>query len=192
MNENTIQYYSQIGQDKFVLDTLKHKRNGFFVDIGTGPPRHLSNTYTLETQFDWTGIGIDIKDASEDENIHKDDPDYKKLRPNTHYVIENALNIDYSKLFKQYNAPKIIDYLTIDIDPPELSLECLFLVPINEYRFSTITFETDEYRMQENFANKSREYLKKNNYMLVNSVNRQDDFYISYELYTELTGKSPC
>ena len=48
--------YSQSGQDAFVLSYFKHKRNGFFVDIGANDGVDLSNTYYLEKKLGWKGI----------------------------------------------------------------------------------------------------------------------------------------
>ena len=54
-------YYSQLGQDKWLIENLfNRKRNGFFVECGCSDCKKISNTYTLETEFGWDGIGIDI------------------------------------------------------------------------------------------------------------------------------------
>ena len=47
---------SQLRQDIFVLCTLDFKRNGFFVEFGATNGVDLSNSYLLETEFNWTGI----------------------------------------------------------------------------------------------------------------------------------------
>jgi FkbM family methyltransferase len=51
--------YSQLGQDLEVLKTLNNKRNGYFIEIGANDGIQLSNTYLLETMYDWTGICIE-------------------------------------------------------------------------------------------------------------------------------------
>lgn len=48
--------FSQIQQDRWVLDELKDKRGGFFVEIGAFDGKTHSNTYLLETEYSWTGI----------------------------------------------------------------------------------------------------------------------------------------
>jgi hypothetical protein len=40
-------YYGQIQQDKFVLNVLKNKKNGFFVEIGSYDPILINNSYIL-------------------------------------------------------------------------------------------------------------------------------------------------
>ena len=37
--------YSQLGQDIFVLNELREKKEGFFIEIGAGDGLYLSNTY---------------------------------------------------------------------------------------------------------------------------------------------------
>lgn len=48
--------YSEAGQDLFALFALNDKRGGFFVDFGAGNGILNSNSYLLETEFDWSGI----------------------------------------------------------------------------------------------------------------------------------------
>ncbi|WP_026606526.1 FkbM family methyltransferase [Methylocapsa acidiphila] len=48
---------SQCGQDVFVIDKVFHrKRDGFFLEIGGGDGKYLSNTLILEADFRWRGI----------------------------------------------------------------------------------------------------------------------------------------
>ena len=47
---------SQIGQDLNVINFYKEKKNGFFIEIGANDGIYLSNTYLLETQYNWKGI----------------------------------------------------------------------------------------------------------------------------------------
>ena len=48
--------YSQLGQDLEVLSFYKNKQNGYFVEIGASDGIKLSNTYLLETKYNWKGI----------------------------------------------------------------------------------------------------------------------------------------
>ena len=47
---------SQLRQDLFVLSEMNFKKNGFFVDFGATNGFDLSNSYLLETKFNWNGI----------------------------------------------------------------------------------------------------------------------------------------
>jgi FkbM family methyltransferase len=47
---------AQLFQDLLVMFLMQGKRNGFFVECGTGDGINLSNTFLLEKQLQWTGI----------------------------------------------------------------------------------------------------------------------------------------
>ena len=133
-------FYSQIGQDRIVLKYLKNKKNGTFVDIGCGFPKHINNTYLLENTFDWNGVSVDLIMYSEQDESTWNDCRKTKL------ILNDALTINYLNLFKDNNLPINIDYLSMDLEPPDLSLECLFKIPFDEYQFNIITFEVDKNR----------------------------------------------
>jgi FkbM family methyltransferase len=48
--------YSQLGQDLEVVRFYNNKQNGFFIEVGANDGIYLSNTYLLETQYNWKGI----------------------------------------------------------------------------------------------------------------------------------------
>lgn len=50
--------YSQHGEDNILINILKYKKNGFFIDIGSHHPFRFSNTYKLY-KMGWSGINID-------------------------------------------------------------------------------------------------------------------------------------
>jgi FkbM family methyltransferase len=47
---------SQLGQDLEVLNFYNNKERGFFIEIGASDGIKLSNTYLLETRYNWRGI----------------------------------------------------------------------------------------------------------------------------------------
>lgn len=50
-------------QFRFVIDFFKHKKNGFFIEMGAADGILASNTYQLEKNYGWDGILIEpIKD----------------------------------------------------------------------------------------------------------------------------------
>ena len=51
--------HSQLGQDLEILKTFKNKTNGFFIEIGASDGINLSNTYLLETKYNWKGICVE-------------------------------------------------------------------------------------------------------------------------------------
>ena len=50
---------SELYQDLFVLSEHRFKHDGFFVEIGVGNGKRISNTYLLEKEFGWRGILVE-------------------------------------------------------------------------------------------------------------------------------------
>jgi hypothetical protein len=171
-------FYSQIGQDRIVLKYLKNKQNGSFVDIGCGFPKYINNTYILESEFNWNGVSVDLHRYSETDGLEWDNCRSTKL------VLHDALTLNYSDIFKENNLPINIDYLSLDLEPPDLSLECLFKIPFDEYYFNIITFEVDKNREgDEKRINESRTLLTSKGYTLIGSLcYGQDDVYLHNSL----------
>src|SRR6185295_15022196 len=51
--------YSQHDEELIIRDFFQDSREGFFVDVGCAWPKKDSNTYYLEAELGWSGIGID-------------------------------------------------------------------------------------------------------------------------------------
>ncbi len=52
-------YISHIGQDRWVAETLNHKRCGFFLDFGGFDGLMHSNTFYLERFLNWRGVLVE-------------------------------------------------------------------------------------------------------------------------------------
>lgn len=129
--------YAQVCQDRFALNLIGN--NGYFLDIGCGWD-HLginSNTILLE-EHGWSGIGIDG-----DKTQFSRRQSYTTSFDKTKLVLGMLPNINLLEVLKSLNAPKIIDYVSIDTDPSSMvSLVCF---PFDEYEFKVLTFEHDKY-----------------------------------------------
>ena len=165
--EKIEQSYSQALQDMFVLAATDGKENGIFLEIGAYHPTSLSNTYLLEKLFGWDGVGIDISmiygwEAERTASL----------------VITDATMLDYKSFLDMYSKFKgcagRIDYLQIDIEPSTNTFKCLKRMPLDQYRFSVITYETDVYdtaipkETLESIRTESRHILGGYGYILVN------------------------
>ena len=53
------QWFSQYRQDEVVIHLLKEKRMGYFVDLASNDAIRISNTYALETYYQWTGLCLE-------------------------------------------------------------------------------------------------------------------------------------
>ena len=156
--ENIENNWSQSMQDMFVLSMLNGKRNGVYVEIGADQPRVISNSYLLEKDFDWAGVSFELDG---DKVIY-----FNSIRRNK-CLCEDATTYDYKFLFEDRNFPKQIDYLQLDIDPAEGTLAALKTLPLDDYRFSVITYETDVYSSGADIQDEQIEILESHGYQLV-------------------------
>ena len=175
----------QAEQDKFVLNVLKEKRNGYFLEIGSNHPININNSFLLETKYDWKGIMVEYNPSFL--------PLYEMFRPNSIHVINDATIIDYKSVFENNNVPSIFDYLQIDLEANNGStiktLEKLDNEIFDAYKFATVTFEHDIWHT--NFDNtrlKSRDIFKKRGYVSVfEDVNNGFDYpYEDWYVHPEL------
>lgn len=168
------EFYSQAGQDIFVLSVLNGKKGGIFLEIGASHPQIISNTFLLEKKFDWSGIQIEL-----DEKLAKQCISERK----TNVICQDATTVDYEKIFLEY---KEIDYLSLDIDGIP-TLQVLERLPLDRYKIKVITFEHDFYRVGDEVRAKSREILEKFGYFRIcsnvaNGNNLFEDWYINIDL----------
>ena len=166
--------YSQSMQDMFVLSVLNGKSNGVYVEIGADKPRVINNSYLLESQYNWTGVSFEIE---------KDKVDYFNSIRKNECICADATKFDYKNLFDERKYPKQIDYLQLDCDPPQITLECLKKLPLEEYRFSVITFETDLYAGGQEVQKEQWEILSSLGYQRVvknikNEGNPYEDWWV--------------
>ena len=178
-------YLGQANQDKFVLNILKEKRNGYFLEIGSNHPININNTFLLEKHYDWKGIMVEFQQSFL--NL------YEKHRPNSIHIINDAQIVDYKTIFENNNMPVSFDYLQIDLEVTNGStlktLQKLDSDIFDTYKFATVTFEHDIYNS--NFANtrlESRDIFNKRGYIRVfedinnQGVNPYEDWYVHPDL----------
>ena len=182
-------YLGQATQDKFVLNILKEKKNGIFLEIGSNHPIHISNTYLLESKYDWKGIMVEFQPQFL--------PLYEEHRKNSFYVIDDATKLDYNFYFNQYNMPTSFDYLQIDLEVNNGStiqtLEKLDNEVFDKYKFATVTFEHDIYNRHfdnvtfDNTRSKSRDIFKKRGYVCVfEDINHDNNPYEDWYVHPDL------
>ena len=148
--------YSQAKQDLFVLEQTQYKKNGTFLDIGCAEPTIINNTFLLEKEYNWYGIGIDIRDFNDQWKIRK-----------SKFIKENALTINYDEILKEISVNNRMDYLSLDLEPPEITYEALKILISSKFRFSVITYEHDEYRGYSHIKENSRKLFQEMNYILI-------------------------
>jgi len=160
--------YSQAFQDMFILSLLNGKRNGLYLEIGAQEPFFQNNTALLETEYDWKGISIEIR-----EDLCNM---FRQQRKNS-IICQDATTIDYTYLLDEFGKGNIFDYLQIDCEPSKTTFEILLMIPFEKYKFAIITYEHDHYvDMTNSYRNKSREYLESKGYKLVVTNVSANDF----------------
>ena len=192
--------YSQINQDKDVIDYYKYKKNGYFVDIGATDGINISNTYLLEKKYDWGGICVEPNDKFYNKLINNrschtdnsllfserglefnfsDSGEYGGITDyiDKHLSAKNNPQIKkttetLNNILNKYNAPNYIDFLSLDTEGSEL--EILKGVDLNKYKFGFIALEHNNVEPK---RTKIREYLESFGYSYFKE-NNWDDYYI--------------
>jgi hypothetical protein len=101
-------YSSQLGQDVIVDRYLNGQRDGYFVDLGACWYQNMNNSYFFEKERGWKGVAIEFDNTFT--------PGWSENRPNTVHIVTDATKVDYEKLYIENNFPKMIDYLSIDLE----------------------------------------------------------------------------
>jgi hypothetical protein len=166
--------------NSFALRFCGDKENGTYVEVGSSDWLHFNNTYMLEKEFGWTGVGIEIEEHYVE--------GHKKNRSNP-CILGDATTFNWDKYFEENNFPKQIDHLSIDTDTSNLL--SLMNIPLSRYRFSTIVVESRESSnlaldIDQVVKRVQREILARYNYTLVGS-GYTDDFWID-NTYLKLQG----
>ena len=191
-NAHKIHGFSQFGQDCFV-DKILDTDEGFFLDIGAGishqsvdstPIHSMSNTYWLEQERKWTGIGIDYDEAYI--NAARQSRSCKLLCAD---LMENNIN----DLLEQNDSPKNIDYLSFDVDDAQGKV--FSELDFSKYQFRVITYEHNLFRGNTEEQKVSRATFKALGYKLLfgnvgymneNGIWTQEaveDWYVDAELF---------
>ena len=171
--ENIKKNYSRHFQDMFVLSLLDGKKNGTFVEIGSGHPELFNNTLLLEKEFGWKGISID--------NSERMCYQFSRNR-STSIILANASEINYGQLFKQSCLEPYIDFLRINAEGA--SIEALKKIPFDNYKFATIQFQHNACWWGDEFRQESRKILSKVGYILhvpdvaVNEKHAYEDWWV--------------
>jgi hypothetical protein len=178
---------SQSGQDLFVLYCTKFKKNGTYLEIGSWKPKFGNNTYLLETQYNWEGFMVE-----HDKSLLEE---YKLVRPNSYYLMNDATQINFLDELQKVSFPKDIDYLQIDLEINNRStlttLENLDTQILDIYKFAVVTFEHDVYASNKYYNSddlydtriKSRTIFENRGYFRVfsdvkNDGNPFEDWYV--------------
>jgi len=170
--------YSQVWQDIFALVVNDAKRDGTFLEIGGAQPFIGNNTWLLEEKYNWSGVSVEL-----DQELCSM---WEGQRPNTELICGDALEIPWDDL----DLPSKMDYLSFDLEPPEVTLEVLKKFPLDKYQFNCITYEHDMYRQWGDVIG-HRDIFSKHGYDLVgfqihNGPCCMEDWYVHESIPNEI------
>lgn len=123
--------------------------NGTYIEIGSQKPIQRSNTVALE-RLGWRGFGLEL-----DTRHQPFWPDERK----NHIYWEDATTFDYWKAAKEQGLPERINFLQVDIEPPENTFTALKKAVESGLIFDYIAFEHDLYCQPVNYDLIATEYL---------------------------------
>lgn len=149
-------WHSQAWQDRFVAAALP-RECGVFVDIGAGHPLNGSNTAYLECERGWKGLLCDRQWAHE----------LARWRETRNMVFSDALDVEWGKVLPTLARDGWIDYLSLDLEPPILTLQVLASLPLQSVRFKVATIEHDVYRGNQSIRAAIRGIMLTHGYELV-------------------------
>jgi len=160
---------SQLGQDYVALASSGRKLNGFFVEFGAVDGVKLSNTFLLEKSFGWTGILAEpnprfFEELSRSRSASLDNRAVGPETGQTVQFLDAGLNsslysmrdtgswadvgpthevetVSLRDLLRHHNAPRTIDFLSIDTEGNEFATLAAF--DFSEYEIFFICVESN-------------------------------------------------
>jgi hypothetical protein len=162
-------WFSQYRQDEMVSKLLRGKEGGYFIDLAANDPVRISNTYALETYFDWNGLciepnptywtGLSYRKCHVVAAIigHKTMEEisfrYPRSKAPQGGIIGNQFDNKSDKwneghprytvslidVFTKFQVPAVIDYISLDVEGAEDLVMTSF--PFHRYRFNIMTVE---------------------------------------------------
>lgn len=154
---------SQVGQDKTIVDIFNGKNKGYFVDLASNDAIALSNTLALE-RFNWTGLCIEpnpmyikgyfhrkcqlimaVVGPMEDEVVSfKFDNTWAGGIVGNEFDNKGGGNelihtVSVEKILTDFQAPSVIDYMSLDIEGAEAWAFQTF--PWDKFTFLVLTIE---------------------------------------------------
>jgi FkbM family methyltransferase len=92
-------YVSQHGQDKWVIDYFNFKKDGYFIDLAAGDGVFISNTYLLEKELNWKGICVEANNNT-----------FEQLQKNRSVICDNNCILDDISSVEFINTTKITEW----------------------------------------------------------------------------------
>ena len=171
-----LEWFSQAGQDEVIMSLLRGKEGGYFIDLAANDATHLSNTFVLETKYQWKGICIEPNpqywenlvyrtncqivaavvggERMEEVHFRFDAGDHGGIvgsgfdnGPKFKSQSQVRYTVTLEEILTKFHAPQHIDYLSLDVEGAEEFIMEKF--PFHKYRISIMTTERPSASLQE-------------------------------------------
>jgi len=140
---------AQCEQDSLVLKLLNSKVGGYFIDLAANDYKHISNSYSLEKYYNWSGICIEPNPQYMEGILSNRkcklvvNPVYSRANEIVKFQLSGHesgivgedmdnklsqpsdvefLTVTLEAVLKQLNAPHVIDYFSLDVEGGEFSV----------------------------------------------------------------------
>ncbi len=165
-------FYHDLYNDLFYKNVIfPNKRNGYFVEVGALNGLLMSQSYIFEKQLDWNGIVVEPNPVWKDELIlHRncnisaeaisdkkgkmvfecrEIPSFSGLKTSANeFRISDIVDefeietITLTDLFDKFNAPEILDWVSIDTEGAEIGILKQYFLENKKYKINFLNFET--------------------------------------------------
>ena len=162
-------WFSQYRQDEIVSKLLHGKRGGYFIDLAANDAVRLSNTYALETHFGWKGLCLEpnpiywtglsyrkcdvVAAIVGNRTMEEISFRFPRSKAPKGGILGGSFDnksdqwneghprftVSLLEVFQKFHVPKIIDYISLDIEGAEDLVMSSF--PFVKYRFNVMTVE---------------------------------------------------
>lgn len=214
---NGLHRHSQYQQDETVIDILRGKIGGYFIDLAANDAAYLSNTLLLEQKYGWRGLCIEpnpdyvttfvgrkcqllqaAAGAKDGQGVNftyhegwggvvHKDFDNKQAGERT----VELRTVSLETIFRDMNVPSVIDYMSLDIEGAEEWVLSTF--PWHRYTFCTLSIERPDESLIKLLEQKGYIYI-------CDHGNYEDKFFVHSSLpnlsevkqkYGQLVGSPP-
>ncbi len=175
-------FYSQAGQDEWIVNFFNSKREGFFLDIGAHNGIDINNTFFLEKELGWNGICVEadpkifqsltknrkceciniaVSDIEGEINFISDGFSSRESNSAESILIKTQT---LKNILNSCQSPKVIDYMSLDIEGMEL--KALRGFPFDEYQILTMTVEHNLYTGKLEYKKEIQDFLLSRGYSI--------------------------
>jgi len=172
--------YSQAKQEDWVIEYFNEKREGYFLDIGALDGIQSNNTYVLEKKYKWAGLCVEpyyihlpvlraTRENIVEKGIYSSKGSFKFSAATSGIDKDGGTivipTITFRDLFKEYDVPEIIDYISLDVEGAEY--EALKGFPFDTHISILWTIEHNFYINNDpTLKNQIKEIMLANDYVI--------------------------